>query len=219
MENIRHFFCVDLSTSSIRTLSKKDNGKLLYPYKDVVITVDEVHICPFCGKIVQNLECNCNRFKTAFAKLQDSCSDKEHDSCLHFPDSNIKSGFSKSISDFHVKVLSKDEILELGLDLWDFATRYTDRFSEKSYLVTPASQDGDKLFLLCKDLSSKKVYRFEIPMLNYKDKSIYLGVYEQKTVSHGGRKLGNYHFEYYWRDLKEFEDWNGVCKVLKKIKN
>ena len=217
MENIKHFFSVDLSTSSIRNLSKRNNGKFLYPYKNVVITVTEVHICPFCGKIVDDFHCECKKFKSAFVKLQDSYSDEKHESRLHVAPLNINVSFSKSISDFKVKTLTKEEILKKGLDLWDFATRQTDRFSDKSYLVTSATRDGDKLFLLCKDLDSKEVYELETEIVDYKDKVVYLGIYGQRTIPGHSRRIGDYSIEYYWKDLKEFEDWNAVCKALKKI--
>lgn len=217
MENIKHLFSVDLSTSSIRSLSKRDNGKFLYPYKNVVITVTEVHICPFCGKIVDDFHCECKKFKSAFAKLQNSYSDEKHESRLHVAPLNFKMSFSKSISDFNVRTLTKEEILDKGLDLWDFAIRHTDRFSDRSYLVTPAVQNGDKLFLLCKDLISKEVCEFETEMIDYNDKVVYLGIHEQRTIPGHSRRIGDYRIECYWRDLKEFEDWNDVCKVLKKI--
>ena len=219
MENIKHYFGVDLSTSSIRTLSKKDNGALLYPYKNVVISIHEVHICPFCGKIVQDLYCDCKAFTKAVKKLQDFYGDKDHNSYLHHDDFNISIAISKSISEFKVKKLSKKEISALGPDVWDFATRHSDRFSDKSYLVTPAVQENDLIFLLCKDLNSKVVYRFELSIPEYKDKPIYLGIHKRKTVAGIGdkRKLGNYHFEYYWDNYVKYEDWNDVCKAITKI--
>ena len=51
-----------------------------------------------------------------------------------------------------------------------------------------------------------------------KDKKISLGVHIQRTTpGRDPRKLGGYRFEYYWKDFKEFEDWNDVCKVLKEM--
>lgn len=215
--NIRHFFGVDLSTPPIRNLSNKDNGKFLYPYKGVIITVNEQHVCPFCGKPVDDFHCECRKFKSAFARLQDSCSDEKHESRLHSSPLNIKMSFSKSISDFKITPLTKEEILQKGLDLWDFAIRHTDRFTDRSYLVTPAVQDGNKLSFLCKDLLSKKVCQLEVDMLEYEDKVIYLGIHGQRTVSGHSRKIGDYRFECYWNDLKEFKDWNELCETLKKI--
>ena len=217
MENIRHFFGVDLSTPPVRSLSKEDNGEFLSPYKEVVITIDEQHVCPFCGKPVDDFHCECRKFKSAFAKLQESCSDEKHKSRLHATPLNMKMSFSKSISDFKITPLTKEEILQKGLDLWDFAIRHTDRFSDRSYLVSPAVRDGNKLSFLCKDLLSKKVCQLEIDMIDYKDKTVYLGIYGQRTVSGRSGRIGDYRIEYYWNDLKEFEDWNDVCKVLKKF--
>ena len=218
MENIRHFFGIDLSTSSIRTLSKKDNGAILYPYKDVLISVSEVHICPFCGKRVHEFECDCKAFSKAFEKLQDSYGDAKHESCLHRSEFDPPLAFSKSISEFKVKTLTKKDVLDLGLDLWDYATRHSDNLTDRSYLVTPATLEGENLFLLCKDLVSKTVYRFDIQNIEYKDKVIFLGIHSKRTVpGRDPRRIGNYRFEYYWKNFKKFEDWNEVCKALKKI--
>ena len=223
MENIKHFFGVDLTTSSIRTLSSEDSGEILYPYKYVAITVDEVHFCPFCGKSVQEFECDCKDFVKSFEKLQNSYGDTKHESCFHRSDFDFKIKLSKPISEFKIKNLTKEEILDLGFDVWDYATRHSDYLSNKSYLITPATQDDKNLFFLCKDLNSKRVYRFEILTPDYKDKQVYLGIYEQKMVSNTGglvkRKIGNYHFEHSWRNLVKFEDWNDVCKALKKLWN
>jgi len=219
MENIKHFFEVDLKPSSTRTLSREDNGKLLYPYKDVVIIIHEVHICPFCGKIAQEFECDCKAFNQAFEKLQESYGDKDHKSRFHGPEPNIQCGMSKSISEFQVETLSMKEIDRLGRDLWDYAIRHTDRLSDRSYLVAPAMQEGDNLYIICKDLISKKVYRFETPIPDYKNKLVFLGVYVSKMVSNVqglSRKIGNYHFEYFWKHLADFNDWNAVCEALRK---
>ena len=221
MENIRYYFSVDLSTSSIRTLSNEDNGTILYPYKNVLIGVNEVHICPFCGKIVRNLECDCQAFDVAVKKLQSSFGDRSYKSCLHFNDFNINVSISKSISDFKVKKLNKKEILALGPDAWDFAIRHTDQLSDKSYLVSPVTHDGNVIFLYCKDVSTKVVYRFETAVPAYKDKHIYLGVHERKTIPGWGdrKKIGNYRFEYHWNNYVEYENWNEVCRALKEIWN
>jgi len=217
MENIRHFFEVSLTTSSIWALSKKSNGKLLYPYKNVVITINEVHVCPFCGENVHDLKCNCNGFKNAFAKLQESLSDEAHVSALHVSNP-IKPSFSRSISDFKVKTLTVQEILDLGNNLWDFANPYTDDISNRSYMVTPGYQEGDKFFILCKDLISKETYRFETKMIEFTNTPISLGIYGKKIRSCGYKsRIGGYRIVHYWKDLKEFKDWNEVCKVLKKI--
>jgi hypothetical protein len=221
MENIKHFFEVDLKPSSIRTLSRKDNGKLLHPYKDVVISIHEVYVCPFCGKTMEGFECKCKKFNQAFKRLQKLYGDNEdRKSCFHGPELNIQCGISKSISEFNVRILKNKEIDKLGRDVWDYATRHTDYLSDKSYLVAPAKQEGDNLYIICKDLTSKKVYRFETPLPAYKDKLVFLGVYVAKTVSNVqgiSRKIGNYHFEYFWRHLADFDDWNAVCEALKKV--
>lgn len=221
MGNIKHFFEVDLKPSSIRNLSRENNGKLLYPYKDVTISVNEVYVCPFCGKNMEGFECECDEYNRAFKRLQKFYGDdKKRMSCFHGPELNLQCGISKSISEFKVKILKNKEVDKFGRDLWDYAIRHTDRLSDRSYLVAPAMQEGDNLYIICKDLSSKKVYRFEIPIPAYKDKSVFLGVYTTKTVPNVQgvtKKIGNYHFEYYWKHLADFDDWNAVCEALKKV--
>jgi hypothetical protein len=48
-----------------------------------------------------------------------------------------------------------------------------------------------------------------------------LGYYRKKTVSNGMKRgprggilIGNYHFEQYWEDIAEFENWEQFCKVI-----
>ena len=219
MENIRHFFGIKLSTPSIRSFLKKNNGGILYPYKNVVVSINEVHICPFCGKIVQGLECNCKAFEKAFVKLQNSYGDDKHESCFYRSDWDlIVASISKPVSEFKIRTLTKKEVLNFGLDLWDNSIRYSDDLSDRSYLVTPANLEGENLFLLCKDLVSKHVYRLETPNPEYVDKPVYLGIHERKFIpGRDKRRIGNYHIEYSWRELNKCADWNEVCEALKKI--
>lgn len=212
---IKHFFDVDLKPPVIRILSRKDNGEFLYPYKNLIINIQEVHICPFCGKVVRGFCCGCEVFKQAFQVLQESYGDEEHKSCLHGPELNIQCGISKSISDFQVKTLSVKEIDGFCRDLWDYATRHTDCMSDRSYLVAPATQEGDDLCIICKDLISKSVYSFETSMPKYQNKPIFLGIYSNGYIirrNNRPKKLGSR-----WKNLEDFEDWNDLCETLKKV--
>ena len=218
MENIRHSFGINLSKPLIRTFSEKSKGDILYPYKNVSISVSEMHICPFCGKGVHGFECDCKAFGEAFQKLQISCGDEKHESCFHYSDVDFHAAISKSISEFTFVKLTKKEVSDLGSDLWDDSIRCVDDLTGKSYLVNPATLDDGTLCFHCKNLISKSVYRFEMKDFEYKDKKIFLGVHIQRTIpGMDPRKIGGYSFRYYWKDFKKFEDWNEICKVLKEI--
>lgn len=218
MENIRHSFGINLSMPSIRDFSKKSKGDILYPYKNVSISVSEVYICPFCGKDVHGFECDCKAFGEAFQKLQSSCGDEKHETCFHRSDFDFPVAFSKSISEFTFVKLTKKEVLDLGSDLWDDSIRCVDDLADKSYLVNPATLDNGILYFHCKNLTSKSVYRFEIRDFEYKDKKIFLGVHVQRTIpGRDPRKIGGYSFDYYWKDFRKFEDWNEVCKALNEV--
>ena len=218
MENIRRSFGINLSMPLIRTFSEKSKGDILYPYKNVSISISEMYICPFCGKGVHGFECDCKAFGEAFQKLQNSYGDEKHESCFHYSDIDFHAAISKSISEFTFVKLTKKEVSDLGSDLWDDSIRCVDDLADKSYLVNPATLDNGILYFHCKNLTSKSVYRFEIKDFEYKDKKIFLGVHIQRTIpGRDPRKIGGYSFDYYWKDFRKFEDWNEICKALKEM--
>ena len=118
--------------------------------------------------------------------------------------------------------MEKQEIINLGPDFWDFIDTQVDSLSSRYYKVSPVIYENDEYFFVCKDLISKDVYRFNVPTIEYKAREICLGIYKQDTVSNpesGERKLGNYHFEYYWENLVSFENWNELCVTIKSFQN
>lgn len=216
MEYIKDSFVVRLAAPFLRTFPGKDTDEFLHPYKNVEIYMFETYDCPFCGKTVQSFECNCEAFKHAFKKLQDSYGDVKHKSRFHRQD--LRVFVSQPISELKVTKLTKQEILDLGPDVWDSASRYVDSLSNRSYLTSSAFIDGDNLCLLCKDLASKSVYRMEMKKPKSEPRKVYLGIYSTKTVSGGNpRKIGNYHMERYYKDLKGFQSWNEVCEALVNV--
>ena len=125
MGYISYSFPVDLTTDPARSFpNKKDFKEPFYPYKHVVVRVNEVHFCPFCGKTVQGLSCSCRAFSKAFSALQASYSDGKSKAKLHHPEIfNCRIGIVKHLSDFESKKLDKEEIISSGLNLWDDASR------------------------------------------------------------------------------------------------
>lgn len=217
MENIKYFIEIGLSTAPVRRFSEKGSEEPLFPYKYVNIQVNELCFCPFCGEKINGYYCDCGAFEEALVKLQESHQDKSHESEFHKP--CIKFVLRKPISEFQIKELSEDEIMKCGLDLWDNAVRHSDAFTEKSFLTTEAKWSVKDLFFLCKDLSSKKVYRLSTDNFDYTDKEISLGTFNTCHVPRNGRKdlIGNYSIEHRWIDIVKFKNWNDVCEVLKKI--
>ena len=109
MEYIKHLFCVELKTQTARNSSMNDES-LLYPYKDIVVSIHEMHICPFCGKVIQGFKCSCEDFNLAVEKLQESCGDDKYKSSFHFPDFNLTPEIFVPISKTKAKILKKKEI-------------------------------------------------------------------------------------------------------------
>ena len=218
MEYIKNQISIDLKSTAFQSFSSKDDGTLLYPYKNIEITTEETYYCPFCGSEINYLSCNCKRFKKALKKLQDSLGDSKHETSFHHPEFNHSPGIIKPISEFEVKELTKEEILSFGLDLWDSNIRYPDKFSDKEYMVSSIYEDSDnKFFFLCKDLKTKVVYKLRTEKPEHTNKKIILGVYAKRTIPGDKERLGSYRFESYLKKFKEFNDWNEVCETLKKL--
>ena len=221
MENIKYILEVRLIEHSIRGFSKDRTRAILYPFENMEILVNEVQICPFCGRPVRAFNCNCKDFQANLAKMQKFYGDAGHKSKLHSGDINLTLVFSKPISDFQFRTLGKEEISDLGTDFWDFVDTQVDSLSSGYYKVSPVIHEGGEYFFVCKDLISKSVYRFEVPTFGYKSKEIYLSIYGRKTVANLGAgekgKIGNYHFEYYWKNLISFKNWNDLCTSIKSF--
>lgn len=170
---------------------------------------------------MKEFDCDCREFKRAFKKLQESHNDHDHKSNLHNPLFPSSFGYERKIESIHIKKLDKKEIESLGPDFWDYADRSSDHFCECSYLVSPGKYEDNKISFICKDLQTKRVYRCTLDGINHTHHKIYLGYYRKKTVSNGMKRgprggilIGNYHFEQYWEDIAEFENWEQFCKVI-----
>lgn len=224
MEYIKHLFCVGLKTQTTRNFSMNDESfsmndeNLLYPYKDIVVSIHEVHICPFCGEVIQGFKCSCDDFNLSVEKLQESCGDDKYKSSFHFPGFNLIPEIFVPISKTKAKILKKKEILALGPDFWDGATYYSDARFDKPYLVTLEKSKVGDLFLICNDVHSGRTFSLEMPKLDYKNRTIYLGIHEKRAISRRNLRItGSHCIVYFWRNLKKFEDWNDVCKTLKNL--
>ena len=114
MENIKYILVVRLVEHSICGFSKEREE--LYPFNNIEIIANEIQICPFCGRPVRAFNCNCKDFQTNLVKMQNYYGDGEHKSRLHSSNINFRVVLSKPISDFQVRILEKNEILDLGTD-------------------------------------------------------------------------------------------------------
>lgn len=198
---------------------KKQKSKVLHPFRSVQAINRESYICPFCGKVMKEFDCDCREFKRAFKKLQESHNDHDHKSNLHNPLFPSSFGYERKIESIHIKKLDKKEIESLGPDFWDYADRSSDHFCECSYLVSPGKYEDNKISFVCKDLQTKRVYRCTMNDITISGLKVCLGVWRRKTVSHGlgpnGEiRYGNYHFENGYKDIVTFENWEQFCKVI-----
>lgn len=212
MEKIKYSVEIKLLPPFVRSGGEKRRGNKLFPFSRIQIQIHEHYLCPFCGKETRDFSC-CKAYKNEFKKLQKSFNDDKCESELHV-NSFKKLGYERKISDLKLKRLTPREISELDPNIWDDALKFSDHLTDCSYFVGNVQYNGSKVTFVCKDLQSKAIYHAELMGINHKNVQIYLGCYRKKTVSHGGNTLGNYHFEYYWEDIAEFEDWNAFCENM-----
>lgn len=213
MENIKYIVDVRLVESPSRGLQKNRNGTILYPFRKAEISVREVHICPFCGRLARAFNCSCKDFGIALIKLQDSYGDNEHKSQLHLLDANSAVVLSKAISSFRFRALEKSEILDLGADFWNPIKKQEDSLFSRCYKVSSVIHDRNGRFFLCKDVISGFVYRFEMPAIEYKARQVYLGFHEQETTNLEGSNDG--YSQHCSKKLVEFKNWKELCSILK----
>lgn len=218
MDNISISPEIKLITSSIRSFHEKPDRNKLFPFIRVRVTINDVYHCPFCGKEINHFHCSCEDFTKKLDEIKDTFMDKEHKSRLHHKEHASILGYDKSIKDeLSLRSLSKNEIYDLGPDFWDFAQRFSDSIAQTAYMVGNANYDGDKVTFFVKDPQTKAVYQCSLDGIEHSHLQVFLGYYRQKTISHGGNTLGNYHFEHYWENIAEFQDWDAFCKMLKSV--
>ena len=209
---------IKLITSNVRSFYEKPDGNKLFPFTKVQVTINDVYHCPFCGKEINDFHCSCKDFNKKFAQLQDIFMDKEHESELHHENYASILGYAKNIKDkLSLRLLSKKKIAKFDPDFWDFAETFSDRMTQIACMVSNVNYDTDKITFFVKDLQTKAIYKCSLDDIKHSHLKIYLGYHRQKTISHGGNTLGNYHFESYWEDIAEFGDWNAFCKMLKSV--
>lgn len=188
-----------------------------FPFDRLCLEIKETHHCPFCDKGTVNSNCNCEKFATQLAKLQDSVGDEKHATLIHMdPYENLL--HCDNDATVTMQQLSMQEVNELGPDFWDDAQKLFDEKCNRSFFVGNITYEGGKLDFICKDLQSKAVYRCSLSSVGYKNHKIYLGFFYRKTVSNGDcTRIGNYHFEEHWKDVAQFDDWNDFCEKIKFI--
>ncbi len=218
MGNIKLYLNVRLIEHSMWDFSDKNEKAVLYPFKSVEIFAKEIHICPFCGKAVEDFNCNCKDFGEAFMNLQNGYGDNEHKSQLHSCRSTLV--LSKLISDLQFRTLEKKETLGLEEIFWDpkgTTDQQEDSLKVRCYKVSPVNYDGKNYFFICEDLISKSVYRFDVPAIRYKARRIYLSIKRKRASK--VKVLNNAQpAKYYSEDLAEFENWNYLCHYLRSYK-
>ena len=196
---------------------KKNNSNPFYPFLEVSFNFHETRICPFCGKELKtsSYNCDCQKFKEAFKKMQESSMDLEHESELHTDRFNITLNSYKT-SAVSYKLLDEQEVSALGPDFWDNADRKRSAF--KTLLLSKGSYDGEKVTFYLKDCESKKIYFCECKdCFDQSHKEISLGTYYRNFVPNpfgNPNALGNYHEECGYNDIRRFSGWDQVCKEL-----
>lgn len=199
-----------------KTMSDPENLEemIFPPFDKIEVYLNETYRCPFCGTYLDqyNLGC-CEEFRSRLTKLREAHNDKKHESRLHFEVGEYV--HDQAINSLNMKLLSKEEILALGPDVWDYAKRVEE--GEYAYFIADESCDGKKVRFLCKNLKTKSVYRCVTDELtNLQREKIGLGVMRTKKVAHG-KRLGNYGHLRYWDNIADFENWDEFCEALVKM--
>lgn len=193
-----------------------ENEQFSFPFDRLYLEIKETNKCPFCGKETVMYRCDCEKFTAQFTKMQDFVHDEKHETVIHvYPYENL-CGQTNNIN-VSIEQLTAHEIEDLGPDFWDDARKVIDNEKNRSYFVAQLSYKEERLDFIYKDLQFKSVYRCSMEGYGYKKHKFYIGSLHRKTVSHGDKTLGNYHFEDVWKDLVEFVDWNELCEKLKSI--
>lgn len=199
---------------------KKHDCNPFYPFREVIFDFHEIRICPFCGKELEpsSYNCDCQEFGNAFRKMQESSMDLEHESKLHTDWFNATlNGYETSAVSY--RLLSKQEIVELGPDFWDNANQSKhSHFTKKAYLLSKGTYDGQKIMFYCKDIETKNVWYCKCKdKFNRSNRYILLGKYYRTFVPDpfsDPNALGNYHEEFGYDDIRRFSGWEQVCKEL-----
>jgi len=189
-------------------------GMIFPPFDKLEVYLEENYHCPFCGAYLYqgNLGC-CEEFRSKLTKLQESHKDKKHESRLHFEMTEY--AHDQAIDTLHLKPLSKEEILALGPDVWDYAKRIEE--GEYAYFIANESFADNKVSFLCKDIQTKKVYRCVTDeFTNFERKKVSLGVMRVQKV-YRDKKLGNYGHLRYLDNIATFENWDEFCEKLQSV--
>ena len=206
---------VALRTPHVRFGGASGRGKL-YPFTTVDFQPQEELVCPFCGKHLSHLYCDCKKFKQKFALLQEAKGDAQHNSYLSYGHFGSVLVYGEKIENLSVNSLKTAKILELGPDFWDDAISFPDTLTNQIYWVKPGIYEDGKIQFYCKNLATKKVYFCEVKKeLEYR--SISLTSTEKVTVSLNNNKIGGYRFENRSHKWATFANWQEFCNELRAV--
>ena len=184
------------------------------PFNAVEISTQET--CPFCGKKLTGLSCDCNGFKSMLKDLQQRFGDKEHECSLHY-DELLGNPMPTvmGIENVSAIALSDEQKNSLGPDFWDCANQcfYDD---DQGFLLVANDCYNENLHevtFYCKDIVSKTVYQCKVGY-EYVESKIYLGKYIIKLTpnlcdnSPSDCSFGNY------KNIASFESLSKIYSMF-----
>ena len=179
------------------------------PYSTISVYLSEVHICPFCGKILKlgHYNCNCTEFQTAYNKL---VRQERHSRINHYvintcEDDNHCNLFIKPVVEIQSKLIKKSEVKNFGTDFWDFSKMYS--FCGKSgFRLANPSYKNETLQFYWKNLATKSVFLCTLENLCV---CVHDNIIFQEISWENNKPQ--------YDTLLQFQDWNEFCKKLKEF--
>lgn len=188
---------IRLSVKSDQLREKKDSPP---DFQSVSLKIQEIRLCPFCGKELDGLICDCEDFKKSFKILQETYGDSGHKSILSYTRSRNVVKCERTMSSIEVKELkfSEDEINSLSQISLDFTG------IPQLSLIYYCTLIHDVFFFLVK--YEERVYAYAVKNINIKGFSFSLRIRSGK-LTHSKT----------WKTIASFENWQQFCRIIQDL--
>jgi len=162
----------------------------------VFIKVSEIKRCPFCGKEVQNLTCDCKDFQGHISKLRSTLT------C----DKRTKIGFRSRHEGFVTEAIS---VTEVNPTKCDFKAEQVVKYRGMSYSISKPTYENDHLLFYVTENVSLQTFKCT---LKYNPEKIEIGTW----VPDGFHLIPENPTEkgIAWKICGRFTSWSTFCKML-----
>ena len=192
---VKYCAVIELSIKTDQQQEKRDSPP---DFQSVYLKIRETRICPFCGKELDGLICDCEDFKKSFKTLQEAYGDSDHESILSSNRSRNIAKYRRTMSSIEIKEIELDEDqikvlpqiscdIPRGFQLIDYCTSIHDIF----------------FFLI---MHEERVYAYAVRNINFKGFGFGLRIRSGKSTK--GKV---------WKTIADFESWPEFCEALVKM--